>query len=165
MIFGMTTATFTLVHVVLSLVGIFSGLVVTFGLIAGKRFDGWTAVFLITTVATSATGFGFPTDHLLPSQVIGMISLVVLAVAIVARYALHLVGVWRRIYVVTAVLALYLNFFVLVVQSFLKVPALNALAPTQSEPPFLVAQLVVMAAFITLGVLAWRRFHGAPAMT
>jgi hypothetical protein len=164
MIFGITTATFTLVHVVLSLVGIFSGLVVTFGLITGKRFDGLTAVFLITTVATSATGFGFPTDHLLPSQVIGMISLVVLAVAIVARYALHLAGVWRRIYVVTAVLALYLNFFVLVVQSFLKVPALNALAPTQSEPPFLIAQVVVMAAFIALGVLAWRRFHGAPAM-
>jgi len=164
MIFGMTTATFTLVHVVLSLVGIFSGLVVTFGLIAGKRFDGWTAVFLITTVATSATGFGFPTDHLLPSQVIGMISLVVLAVAIVARYALHLAGVWRRIYVVTAVLALYLNFFVLVVQSFLKVPALNALAPTQSEPPFLVAQVVVVAAFIALGVLAWRRFHAAPVI-
>ena len=164
MIFGMTTATFTLVHVVLSLVGIFSGLVVTFGLITGKRFDGWTAMFLVTTVATSATGFAFPTDHLLPSQVVGTISLVVLAVAIVARYALHLASVWRRIYVVTAVLALYLNFFVLVVQSFLKVPALNALAPTQSEPPFLVAQVVVMAAFITLGVLAWRRFHGAPVM-
>jgi hypothetical protein len=103
MILGMTTSTFTLVHVVLSLVGIASGLVVVFGLLAGKRLDGWTALFLATTVATSVTGFGFPFDHLLPSHKVGIISLVVLTIAILARYAFHLVGGWRRIYVISTV--------------------------------------------------------------
>jgi hypothetical protein len=121
MIFGMTTSTYTLVHVLLSLVGIASGLVVVFGLLTGKRLDGWTALFLATTVATSLTGFGFPFDHLLPSHKVGIISLVLLAFAILARYAFHLRGVWRRIYVTTAVAALYLNVFVGVVQAFLKV--------------------------------------------
>src|SRR5438132_14171576 len=101
MIFGMTTSTYTLVHVLLSLVGIASGLVVVFGLLAGKRLDGWTALFLVTTVATSVTGFGFPFDHLLPSHKVGIISLAVLAVAILARYAFHLAGGWRRIYVIS----------------------------------------------------------------
>src|SRR2546430_9337386 len=145
MIFGMTTSTFTLVHVVISLVGIASGLVVVFGLLTGKRLDGWTALFLATTVATSVTGFGFPFDHLLPSYKVGIISLVVLTVAILARHAFHLAGAWRWIYVVSAAIALYLNVFVLVVQAFEKVPALKAMAPTQSEPPFLVRQLVVLA--------------------
>jgi len=148
MIFGMTTSTFTFVHVLLSLVGIGSGFIVFFGLLTGKRLDGWTAVFLATTVATSVTGFGFPFDHLLPSHIVGIVSLVVLAVAIPARYAYHLSGAWRWIYVICASIALYLNVFVAVVQSFLKVPALKAIAPTQPEPPFLVTQFVVLALFV-----------------
>jgi hypothetical protein len=161
MMLGMTLETFTLVHVVISLVGILAGLIVLFGLVTGRRLDGWTALFLATTALTSLTGFGFPFDHLLPSHVVGIISLVVLALAILGRYAFHLEGAWRRIYVVGAVMALYLNVFVLVAQSFMKVPALKELAPTQSEPPFAIAQLVVMAILIWMGILAWRRFTSA----
>jgi len=161
-ILGMSTSTYTLVHVLISLVGIGSGLVVVFGLLAGKRLEGWTALFLVTTVATSVTGFGFPFDHLLPSHKVGIISLIVLAVAIPARYAFHLAGAWRWIYVVAAVIALYLNVFVLIVQSFEKVPTLKAMAPTQSEPPFLIAQLVVMALFIVLATFAVKRFRVLP---
>ncbi len=146
----------------LSLVGIFAGLVVMFGLIAGKRLDGWTVIFLATTVATSVTGFGFPFDHLLPSHKVGIVSLLVLPVTIVARYAFHLAGAWRRIYVITAAVALYLNIFVLVVQLFQHVPALKALAPTQKEPPFVIAQLLVLALFGWLAVLATARFRVAP---
>jgi hypothetical protein len=159
MILGMTTSTFTLVHVLLSLAGIGSGIIVVYGLLTGKRLDGWTRIFLATTVLTSLTGFLFPVEHLLPSHVVGVISLVVLAVAILARYAFRLAGAWRWIYVVCAVLAFYLNSFVAVVQSFLKVPALKALAPTQKEPPFLIAQLTVMALFVVLGILAVKKFH------
>ena len=159
MIFGMTTSTFTLVHVMISLVGIVSGFVVIFGLLAGKRLDRWTALFLTSTVVTSVTGFGFPFDHLLPSHKVGIISLVVLTVAILARHAFHLAGAWRWIYVVSAAVALYLNVFVLVVQAFEKVPALKAMAPTQSEPPFLVAQLVVLALFVALTIFALKRFR------
>src|SRR5256885_4706381 len=164
MILGMTTSTFTIVHVLISLVGIASGLVVVFGLLTRKKLDGWTALFLATTVATSVTGFAFPFDHLLPSHKVGIISLVVLAVAILARYAFHLSGAWRRIYVITAVAALYLNVFVGVVQSFLKVPALHALAPKQTEPPFLVTQLVVLALFIVIGIMAAKRFDDEPVL-
>src|SRR5258706_11417977 len=135
MMLGLSLSTFTLVHVVLSLVGIGSGFVVLYGLLVGKRLDGWTALFLVTTVATSATGFGFPFDHLLPSHKVGIVSLLVLAIAIAARYPLHLAGAWRRVYVVCAVVALYFNVFVGVVQAFLKIPALNAMAPKQTEPP------------------------------
>jgi hypothetical protein len=162
MILGMTTSTFTLVHVLLSLVGIASGLVVVFGLLAGKRLDGWTELFLITTVATNVTGFGFPFDHLLPSHKVGIISLVVLTIAILARYAFHLAGGWRRIYVISAVTALYLNVFVGVVQAFLKVPALKTLAPKQTEPPFLVTQLAVLVIFIVVTILAAKRFRNEP---
>jgi hypothetical protein len=162
MILGMTTSTFTLLHVVISLIGIGSGFVVMYGLLHAKRFDGWTALFLATTVATSVTGFGFPFEHLLPSHKVGIISLVVLAVAVLARYAFHLAGAWRWIYVISAVIALYLNVFVAVVQAFEKVPALKALAPTQKEPPFLVAQLVVLAIFIMLGIFAVKRFRNGP---
>jgi hypothetical protein len=130
-----------------------------FGLLASKPLGGWTALFLVSTVLTSVTGFGFPFDHLLPSHVVGILSLVVLALAIVARYARHLAGAWRWIYVVSAVVALYFNVFVFVVQAFQKVPALSALAPTQSEPPFLIAQLVVLALFAALGTVAVRRFQ------
>ena len=160
MIFGMTTETFTLVHVLISLVGIGSGLIVVFGLVGGKRLDRWTTVFLATTVATSVTGFGFPFEHLLPSHKVGIISLIVLAVTILARYAFHLSGGWRRIYVIGAVIALYLNVFVAVVQAFQKVPALKAMAPTQSEPPFLIAQIAVLVLFVVLAIVSAKRFSG-----
>jgi hypothetical protein len=148
------------VHVLISLVGIASGLVVLFGLIRAKRLEGWTALFLATTVATSVTGFGFPFDHLLPSHIVGFISLVVLAIAIAARYGFHLRGAWRHLYVICAVLALYLNVFVGVVQSFLKIPALRALAPKQTEPPFVVSQGIVFVAFVVLAIVAAIRFRG-----
>jgi hypothetical protein len=147
------------VHVLISLVGIASGLLVVYGLLQGKRFDGATAIFLVTTVLTSVTGFLFPFEHLLPSHILGIISLATLAIALVARYARHMAGAWRTIYVVTAVLALYLNIFVLVAQIFLKVPAAHALAPTGKEPPFLVVQLIVMAIFIVLGILGVKKFR------
>jgi hypothetical protein len=154
---GLNLATYTLIHVVISLVAIGSGLVVVLGLLRGKQRELLTALFLTTTAATSVTGYGFPFTHLLPSHIVGAISLVVLAATIYARYARQLVGGWRATYVIGAVTALYLNVFVLVVQSFLKVPALNALAPTQSEPPFAVAQLLVLVVFIVLGIFATRR--------
>jgi hypothetical protein len=165
MIWGMTTSAFTLAHVSLSLLGIGSGVVVIFGLLTGKQLDGWTVLFLATTVATSVTGFGFPIDHLLPSHKVGIISLVVLAVAIIARYAFHLGGAWRRIYVVCAAVALYLNVFVGVVQAFEEVPALSVMAPKQTEPPFVITQLVVLALFIVLTILAAKRFRGEPIHT
>jgi hypothetical protein len=162
MILGMSIATFTLVHVVLSLVGIFTGLVVVFGMLGSKKLDGWTALFLVTTVLTSVTGFFFPFDKILPSHIVGIISLVVLAIAILALYALHLAGPWRWIYVVSAVLSLYLNVFVGVVQAFQKLPLLASLAPTQSEPPFLIAQAVVLVIFVVLSIAAVRAFHPPP---
>jgi hypothetical protein len=159
MILGMSMQTYTLVHVVISLIGIGSGLVVVFGMLNGKLLPGWNGLFLLTTVLTSATGFGFPVDHLLPSHIVAIISLVVLATAIAARYAKNLAGSWHRTYVITAVIALYLNCFVLVVQSFLKVPGLHALAPEGKEPPFLLAQLLLMAIFVGLGVGAAKKFN------
>jgi hypothetical protein len=154
---------YTLIHVAISLVAIGSGFVVVFGMLAGNRLDRWTAFFLATTVATSVTGFGFPITGFTPGIVIGIISLILLAVAIYARYARRLARYWRPAYVVTAVISLYLNFFVLIVQSFQKVPTLKALAPTQSEPPFLIAQIVAILAFINLGFLAVTKFHDRPA--
>lgn len=159
MIFGMDMLTF--IHVLLSLVGIVAGFVVLAGMFDSRRLDGWTAVFLITTIATSATGFLFPFTKLIPSHIVGIISLVVLAIALAARYSFRLNGSWRWIYVATALIALYLNVFVLVAQAFLKIPALKALAPTGSEPPFLVAQVVVLVLFIYLGVRAAKRFRPA----
>jgi hypothetical protein len=159
MVLGMSLSTFTAVHVLISLIGIASGFLILYGLLVGKRFDGATAIFLLTTVLTSATGFLFPFEHLLPSHVVGIISLLVLAVAIIARYPMHMVRAWRSTYVVSAVLAFYLNFFVLVAQTFMKVPAVHALAPTQKEPPFLIVQLIVMVIFIVLGVFAVRKFR------
>jgi hypothetical protein len=159
MIFGMTT--FTQVHVALSLIGIVSGFVVAFGLLAAKRLDGWTAFFLISTVATSVTGVFFPFHGFTPAIGVGIVSLVVLAIAIFARYTRKLTGAWRWIYVITAMIALYLNVFVLIVQLFQKVPALKALAPTQSETPFLVAQLVAFTLFVVLTIFAAIRFRNA----
>jgi hypothetical protein len=160
MIFGMTP--FTFFHVLLSLVGIFSGFIAVFGMIAGKRLDGWTALFLVATALTSITGLFFPFHELLPSHIVAIASLAVLALAVLARYLLHLAGAWRKVYAVTASIALYLNVFVLVVQLFMKVPALHALAPTRSEPPFLVSQVVVMALFIALTIAAAIKFRPEP---
>jgi hypothetical protein len=161
MTFGFTT--FTLVHVLLSLVGIFSGLVVVFGLLAAKGLPVWSALFLLSTVATSVTGFLFPFHGFLPSHAVGILSLIVLTVAIFARYGRHLAGAWRRTYVITAMIALYFNVFVLIVQLFEKVPALKELAPTQSEPPFKLAQILVLTLFVVLTILATVRFHGHAA--
>lgn len=152
-------ATYTAVHVIISLIGIVSGLIVAAGLLSSKRLDRWTQLFLWTTALTSITGFGFPVDHLLPSHIVGALSLLVLAIAIFARYGRRLAGAWRWTYAVTAMVALYFNVFVLVVQLFQKVPALKALAPTQSEPPFAVVQLVVLAVFVTLTFKASIRFR------
>jgi hypothetical protein len=158
MILGMSTATFTFFHVLISLVGIGSGLIVTLGFLSGKRLEGWTAVFLTTTVLTSVTGFLFPFHKFLPSHGVGIVSLIVLAVAIFALYGRGLAGAWLRTYVVSAVIALYLNVFVLIVQLFEKVPALKAVAPTQSEPPFKFAQLFVLVIFVLLGIFAAKKF-------
>jgi hypothetical protein len=160
MIFGMTP--FTFFHVLLSLIGIFSGFIAVFGMIAGKRLDGWTALFLVTTALTSITGFFFPFHKLLPSHIVGIVSLAVLALAFPARYLLHVAGAWRKVYAVAASLALYLNVFVLVVQLFLKVPSLHALAPTGSEPPFVISEVVVMALFIALTIAAAIKFRPEP---
>ena len=149
--------TYTVLHVIISLVGIGSGLVVLLGLLTGQRLETWTVVFLASTVATSATGFGFPVDRMLPSHIVGAISLVVLAVAIFARYGRRMAGRWRVVYVLLAVLALYFNVFVGVVQAFLRIPALRVLAPTQSEPPFALTQLAVLVVFIGLSIAAASR--------
>lgn len=159
MILGMSLATFTLVHVVISLVAIAAGLIAMIGLLTSNPLRGWTALFLVTTILTSVTGFLFPFGVLLPSHIVGIISLVLLAAAVVALYAQHLTGVWRPVYVVTALLSLYLNVFVLIVQGFVKISFLNALAPTQTEPPFLAAQGAALIFFLSMIVLATRRFR------
>lgn len=159
MTLGMSLSTFTLVHVVLSLVGILAGFIVIFGMLAAKRMNGLTPLFLATTVLTSVSGFGFPNAHITPGIIIGIVSLVVLLIAIIARYVGHLHGVSRWIYVVTAVLAQYFNVFVLVVQGFLKVPALHSMAPTGAETPFKIAQGLVVLIFIVLGVYGVKKFH------
>jgi hypothetical protein len=152
---------FTLVHVAISLLGIITGLVVVGGLMAGSRRDGVTAAFLVTTVLTNGTGFGFASERLLPSHVVAVLSLVLLAVCVVARYVKELRGGWRRTFVITAVAALYFNVFVLVVQLFAKTPQLAALAPTQSEPPFALTQLLVLVIFVWLGRASVRGFSAA----
>jgi hypothetical protein len=161
MILGMSTYTFTLLHVVISLVGIATGVVVLLGMLAGKKLEGWTAIFLATTVLTSVTGFLFPIARIGPPHIVGAISLVVLAIALLALYVNRLEGAWRWIYVATAVLSLYLNVFVGVVQAFQKLPLLEPLAPTQSEPPFVIAQVAVLGIFVLLGILAGVRFRPA----
>jgi hypothetical protein len=160
MIFGMTILTF--VHVLLSLVGILAGFVVTFGLLTAKNLHGWTALFIWTTVATSVTGFLFPFHRFLPSHAIGILSLLVLTIAIYALYGKHLTGAWRKTYAVNAMIALYFNVFVLIAQLFAKLPALKALAPTQSEAPFKEAQLLALLAFVVLTILAAIKFRSEP---
>ena len=157
MSFDLTTL--TLVHTIISIVAIAAGLVVVGGLIAGVRIDGWTGIFLVTTVLTSVTGFFFPFTKLLASHWVGVISLIILPFVITARYWKHLRGAWRGIYVVGTVLVLYLNFFILNVQLFRRIPALIVAAPKQTEPPFVLTQLLVLALFAWLGFAAFRRFR------
>jgi hypothetical protein len=159
----MSLSAYTMLHVVISLIGIASGFVVVYGMLSGNVPGSMTALFLATTVLTSATGFPFPAPGLLPSHIVGIISLVVLAIALVALYAFHLAGPWRWIYVVTALLALYFNCFVGVVQAFQKLAFLQPLAPTQSEPPFVAVQVAVMVIFVVIGVLAVRKYRPAVA--
>jgi len=159
MTLGMSLYVFTIFHVIISLIGIASGLVVVIGFLAAKRYNLSTAIFLITTVATSATGFLFPFTGFKPSYVVGALSLIVLIIAIVARYSKGMAGGWRTTYVITSVVALYFNVFVLVAQSFGKIPSLHALAPTQSEPPFAIAQIAVLVIFIVLGIFSVKRFR------
>jgi len=167
MILGMSLSTFVTVHVIISLIGIVAGIIVMFGLLGSNRMPGLTAIFLLFTILTSATGFLIPpllTETLLPSHIIGILSLVLLAIACIALYGMQLSGAWRWIYVLTAMISLYLNVFVLVVQSFLKVPALHALAPSvpPSEPPFAVVQGIVLVFFIIVIVGAVRRYRPVP---
>jgi hypothetical protein len=161
MILGMSLSTFTAVPVIISLIAIVSGIIVMFGLLGSKRMPGMTAIFLLFTILTSATGFLFPFEKLLPSHMIGILSLVLLATAVIALYAMKLSGPWRTIYVVTAMIALYLNVFVLIIQAFLKVPALHALAPSvpPSEPPFAAIQGIVLVLFVIAIIGAVRRFR------
>jgi hypothetical protein len=161
MTLGLSLSTFTMLHVIISLIGIVSGIVVLFGLLGSHRMPGWTALFLLTTILTSATGFGFPFTQLLPSHMIGILSLVLLAIACIALYGMKLTGAWRWIYAVTAMIALYLNIFVLIIQGFLKIPALTALAPGNppSGPVFAVVQGLVLVVFVIVIVGAVRRFR------
>jgi len=159
MIIGMSVGAFTALHVAISIVGIISGVVVLVAMLKSKAPAGWTALFLATTVLTSVTGFLFPATGFTPAQAFGIFSLVLLAGALFAFYAQHLAGTWRWVYVVAALAALYLNCFVLVVQSFEKVPFLHAFAPSQSELPFQIAQLALLAIFVVAGFLAVRKFH------
>ncbi len=155
----MGLATFTLIHILISLAGIVSGLVVLGGWLAGKHYRGWTAFFLVTTVTTSVTGFFFPFRGFTPAYGVGVISLFLLAAAMYGLYVRRLSGVWTKVYVISAVTALYLNFFVLVAQLFQKTPALKELAPTQSEPPFGISQGIVLLLFVVLGIAAVRQFR------
>ena len=159
MILGLSVSTFTLVHVLLSLIGIVAGLIVVYGFLQGRLLGGWNGLFLVTTVATSATGFLFHSAQFGPPHIVGVISLVVLGIAVAALYAFNLAGPWRWIYAITATLALYLNVFVGVVQAFQKISFLQPLAPTQSEPPFAIAQGIVLVIFIAFGFLASKRLH------
>ncbi len=161
MIIGLSVHNFTLLHVAITLVAIASGLIVLFGMLGAHRLPGWTALFLVTTILTSVTGFMFPIHGFTPALGVGAVSMVILAIALLALYGKQLAGAWRWIYVATAVTALWFNVFVLIAQSFQKIPALRALAPTQSEPPFLIAEGVALAAVLVLGILAASRFRPA----
>jgi hypothetical protein len=164
MVLGLSLPTFTAIHVLISLIGIVSGFIAMAGLLRSNLSRGWTGLFLLTTILTSVTGFLFPVTQILPSHIVGIISLVLLAVAVVALYFQHLKGRWRLAYVVTAMLSLYLNVFVLVIQSFLKIGPLHALAPSEppSEPPFAVVQGIVLVFFVFVTIAAARKFRPLP---
>jgi hypothetical protein len=149
MIFDLPT--FTLIHVVLSIVGILAGLVSVGGLMTGVRLNGWIGTYLVTTFLTNATGFFFPFARIMPSHILGALSLVILPLAMAALYWKHLAGAWRTVFVVCSVTALYFNVFVLMVQLFAKVPLLIAVAPTQKSPAFGATQLLILVVFVILG--------------
>ncbi len=159
MVFGISLMTFTYLHVALSLIGIGAGLTVVIGMINRRRLVAVTALFLITTALTSLTGFLFPFKGMTPGIVIGILSIIALVLAVLARRRVQTSDVWRGTYVITSVLALFFNFFVLIVQSFRNISTLHALAPTQTELPFKVAQLAALVLFGVLGTLAFRKFH------
>ena len=168
MILGMSLSTFITVHVIISLIAIAAGIIVMFVLLVSNRMPGLTAIFLLFTILTSATGFLIPpllSEKLLPSHIVGILSLVLLAIACVALYGMKLSGAWRSVYVVTAMTSLYLNIFVLIIQAFLKVPALHALAPSvpPSEPPFAIIQGIVLVFFVIVIIGAVRRFRPMPS--
>jgi hypothetical protein len=149
---------FTLFHVALSLIGIGAGFVVIWGFLTAKRLDTWTAIFLTTTILTSVTGFMFPIERFTPGHAVGILSLLALGVAVVARYPMRMAGRWQTSFVITAVVSQYFNFAVLIIQSFQKLPFLQALAPTQAEPPFLVTHLIALVLFIALAAVSIIRF-------
>lgn len=170
MIFGMSLQTFTVLHVIISLIAIAAGLIVLIGMLGSKRRAGWTALFLLATmlfllatILTSMTGFMFPINGFTPALGTEIVSLLVLAIALLALYGKHLAGNWRWIYIATAVTALWFNVLVLIVQAFQKVAFLKAMAPTQSEPPFLIAQSAALAIFVVLGLIAAFKFRPALA--
>jgi hypothetical protein len=163
MVFGISLSAYTIIHVIISLIAIVAGFIAVVEMIAGKPLGGWNTIFLWTTIATSVTGFGFPITGVTPGIVVGVISLVILAAALLALYGRRLTGSWRWIYVVCAIAALELNVFVLIVQSFQKLEVLKALAPTQSEPPFQIAQGVALVLTVVLAILAVRKFRPVAA--
>ena len=163
MTLGIPTDLFLQIHVALSLIALVAGLIVVYGLLNGRLLGGWTELFLVTIILTSVTGFSLPPFGLDPPRMVGVLSLILLAVALAALYVFRLSGAWRWIFVVAAMTALYLDAFVGVIQAFAKIPFLHELAPTGSEPPFLIVQVVVLAIFVVLGFLAVRRFRPAKA--
>lgn len=163
MIIGLSLSAFTTLHVIVSLIAIAAGFIVLLGMLGAHRLAGTTAIFLATTVLTSVTGLLFPFSSLLPSHAFAILSLVVLALAVLALYVFRLEGSWRWVYIISALIALYLNVFVAVVQAFQKVSFLQPLSPTQSEPPFFIAQLAILVLFVLLGAVALRKFYPATA--
>jgi hypothetical protein len=150
---------YTIVHVLISLVALFTGWVVVAGLLRGRHIPGWTSWFLIASATTSVTGFFFPATRLMPSHILGILTLLASCPAMYALYSRSLAGGWRKAYAICATLTAYFNTFAIVSQLFGKVPALKALAPTQTEPPFAIAELSVMILFFILGILAVKRFR------
>ena len=163
MILGIGSSLYTNIHVIISLIAIVTGFIAVFGMIGNGPLGIWNTIFLWTTIATSVTGFGFPNEHITPGIIVGALSMIVLAIALFALYSKHLTRAWRWIYVVTAFIALWFNVFVLIVQSFQKIAVLQALAPTQSEPPFQIAQGAALVPIVVLAILAVRRFRPAAA--
>ena len=159
MVLGMSLSTYTTLHVIISLIGIGSGFIVLYGLLSGRLLSPWNVVFLVATILTSLTGFGFPNDKLTPGIILGILSMIVLAIALVALYVFHLKRGWRRTYAITAMIALYFNVFVLIAQTFEHVPAFHALAPTGTETPFKVAQTLLLVLFAVLITAAAKKFR------
>jgi len=163
MTWGIPTHLFLQIRVIISLVALVAGLIVLYGWLNGNPSGGWTAFFLVTLILTSVTGFPLPPFGLDPPRMVGILSLILLAIAVIAIYGFRVTGPWRWIYIVTAITALYLDAFVGVIQAFNKLSFLHELAPNGSEPPFVIVQVVVVAIFVVLGFLAVRRFHPQPA--